>query len=193
MINQQRILYKQLLIIWLFFIFKVHLINVVIKNDEKSMRTFTDTINNISNSYDANEINIQLKENYYPICTQNRNFFNVQNTLIFNGNSSENTKTIFDFQRSSKTTLNFILQPDSVHKKIIFKNITFQGYVNEGTYTYMLYLYHTTEQNDFQVIFENCTFTDIHGLILYIRHGGLPQNHSTDISPHVVFNHCNFL
>jgi len=186
-------LYKQLLLIWLFFIFKVKLINVVIKNDKDTMDTFAETINNISNAYESSEINIILEDDYYPIATYNRNIFNVKSSLIFHGDANGKSGTVFDFQHSPKSTINFIFQQDLSFKKIVFKNITFQRYYNSEPFTYMMFFTITTEINNFQVIFEHCTFFDIHGLSLYIRHSGLSSNDSSIPESHMIFNHCKFM
>ncbi|OUM60924.1 hypothetical protein PIROE2DRAFT_13173 [Piromyces sp. E2] len=157
------------------------------------MDLFSNKVNNISKAYDSNEIDIILEDDHYPISTLNQNSFYVQNTLIFHGESNEKSETIFDFQHSPKTVLNFVFQPDLYHKKVIFKNINFHGFINNGPYIYMLFFTSTTDINNFQIIFDHCTFTDIHGGVLYLKHNGIIQNLSNDLSSHVFFNHCRFI
>jgi len=175
-INYQLYIVIQLLIC---FIGKIYSSEIIIKNKDKIMQNINIIINN---QQQGNELNLIFDEDYYKIGANATNSFHVEKGLIF---YSENGTT-FDFSHSHLTSLAFYI--DNSYSKVKFYNITFDDYYSEP-FGYLITFFISNKNNNFEIEFNNCKFTNILGMIGNFRYESIKATQST---PQVIFNNCSF-
>ncbi|OUM60766.1 hypothetical protein PIROE2DRAFT_13404 [Piromyces sp. E2] len=174
--------YINLLLLYIFFIDKLYSFNLSADNDDHCI----ERIANITNS-DYNEIYINFNKDYYKISNNGRNQFFVKSDITFYSDKG----TIFDFQKSKKSTLYFNIV-EKKYVKIIFKNITFFNFGDHegGTMISVDILNDTKGSYKYSMEFENCIFKNNNDVIYYNKISCINPVQSI---PQAIFNNCTFI
>ncbi|ORX47932.1 hypothetical protein BCR36DRAFT_294823 [Piromyces finnis] len=169
-----------------YLILKVSTIDVKIENDNNSIKNLPETVNQLmQTSYD--EVKLIFNDNHYAIAKSSSNKFNIKKTLIFYSDNG----TVFDYQYHSSTSFNFNFQSMKNDIRIIFQNITFYNFYDDGNVNNNFMFFDLPfEHNNYQIEFNNCIFKKVHGLISKYYYA---SSKSVQSSPQAKYINCKFM
>jgi len=178
-LNNQIYIVIQLLI---FFVSKIRC-DIVVKNNENTMKNLYKTINQ---NQVQGDVKLIFNEKFYNISTATNNSFDVQRSISFYSEKG----TIFDFQHSYASKFTFNFKHDVNNVKIKFHNITFYDFVGDNYNSLLYFIITIVNHNTYEIEFNNCKFIQDKGVLLNISYFSKVVTQS---SPQVIFNNCSFI
>lgn len=172
----------QFVLLFIYLFNCTYLIDITFRNND-ALDDLSDKINSLSIN---NEIKIIFKDYYYKFSSRGRYNYNLYNTLIFHSE----TGSLFDFQDIGKKKFNFFFHQKINNKKLVFRNITFYNYHDNGINTSLFFIDILIDDENYYIEFDNCTFLEIRSTIFQISHSCLEFITS---KPQISFNNCIFM
>ncbi|ORX44485.1 hypothetical protein BCR36DRAFT_253022, partial [Piromyces finnis] len=151
------------------------------------LKKLSTTITNLlsTDTYNNKEVEILCEDDFYTIPLGSNLVFDVSSDLIFYSKNG----TIFDFQNSSKSQISILFRSElSNKKKIIFRNITFQNFIYVDQC--LFFFDFSTDNNNFQIEFENCKFDNIQSRIFHFFYTKIKIK---NFLPQVIIKNCTFM
>jgi len=165
-------------------IHKVYLLDIIIKNNEESIRGFEEALKSNINFKEG--INLYFPEPYYDLSKYDifSIALNVEHTI--NCISTSENKTILDYGETNKYALSFFFLLETV-QTVTFSNFIFINSVSP-TYTVTAFIHNDA----FHFVFNNCEFIDYRSQVFSILFSDVKCILNNKDFNQVEFNNCKF-